>query len=265
MNLSSQNLQMRYQIKSVSHDQTTDIHIITYPKWFPALSARDQGWDFLSRNVQHMLAVAIVAKFIADAEHNWEGMSVGCMKVSEDGWTSEWTDVKACVYGAITIVLGTLLAVREAVLLIGNYLAPNEQFDYEMNVGRHGHADRKRYMVPEDHLDDLSKAFGTEVRHLGLWNDTTSRMSKRDGEPVSPIARHVYGLSTWGVDMYFSQMSVDEYNQTQIRTGFGLNHDAAAERLQKRDSSEWFHGAWFEDGGIDINVESSANGPKTPT
>jgi hypothetical protein len=78
-------------------------------------------------------------------------MSVGCMKVSEDGRSSEWTDVKACVYGAITIVLGTLLAVREAVLLIGNHQTPNEQLDFEMHPGWHSraHADRKRYMLPE--------------------------------------------------------------------------------------------------------------------
>jgi hypothetical protein len=65
--------------------------------------------------------------------------------------------------------------------------------------------------------------------------------------------------------MHFSHLGVDEYNKTQFRTGSSLDHEAAAERLQKRESTERFNGAWFEDGGIDGTVESSVNGPRTPT
>jgi hypothetical protein len=248
---------------SKNDSDPTSGNLTTFPKPLFSLltsagiATRDpQDWDFLGLDQRKILSWAARVVFIANAEHSWEGMTTACMKWKDHkpGETAiEWSEKKACVYGAISLLVGTLAIADAVTLVLGNYLHQplenaNEFLGIEHHEGWHG---QKRSLVSESTMAGLSKAFATEVRHLGIWNDTRLGLLKRD----RPVARHVFGLSGWGQNMHFSALDAREDGNLTFRAGFGLDHDAAVHTLKTRDdASDYFHGAWFEHGGMDFTL-----------
>jgi hypothetical protein len=101
-----------------------------------------------------------------------------------------------------------------------------------------------------EHLQGLSKRFGSEVRHVGYWTDNESRVVRRDGEPkeVPVLAARLHGE-----DLHYAYLGQDSDGKHHFKMGLDLPEQATKEALAKRaDVDPWLHGVFFTKGGLNF-------------